>query len=181
MRRKKRTSNVGQTGPESIRLNGMKIGDLPMGQGNEAQVGLADFLKTYKKTKEANIRARFPQHKLPMLKAQIRECRGNIERIKEYKRKLRADIAEYRQHIKDAETRQRELDAVGPDDREAIKAINRQYLPYNVEALQQQIEQFEAGIELCDEVIEKDYESIAEIEKIVSLVEQRDRELTSMK
>ena len=42
--------NIGLTGLESLRIDGMKIGNIPLGQGNEAREGLADFIKTERET-----------------------------------------------------------------------------------------------------------------------------------
>ena len=41
-------NNVGQEGYESLRINGSKIDNLPLGQGEKARQGLAEFIKTDK-------------------------------------------------------------------------------------------------------------------------------------
>jgi len=174
-----KNSNIGKTGTESLRINGMKIGSLPLGQGNEASAGFAEFLKTDKETKENNINAKFPKHKVEFLKSQIRECRLNIQRIKKYKTELKENILEYRQLIGDCAIREKEL-ANCTDDKAKAKELRLKYPPYNIEALNQQILQFDEGIERCDQVIEKDFESISQIEKTLTLVEQREKELKNI-
>ena len=176
-------SNIGQSGQKSIRIDGMKIDNLPLGQGNEAKAGLADFLKTDKETKENNVVARYPKHKRPFLESQIRECKRNIQKIKNFKAELKEKISEYRQLIKDCEYRDKEMEKHDPDkpeDQKAIKELRLKYPPYNIEAMQQQIIQFEEGIERCDETIEQDYNSVSKISGILALVEQKERELKNI-
>ena len=178
-----RDKNIGLTGLESLRIDGMKIGNIPLGQGNEAREGLADFIKTEKETLRNNIIAKFPKHKKDFLEAQVKECKGNIKRIKEFKQKLKSDIQEYRQLIKNCEFREKELvkyNKDNPEDAKAMKELRLKYPPYDVEALQQQINQFEESIERCDEVIEQDFESIMEIQQILTLVQQKEKELKNV-
>lgn len=175
--------NIGQSGMESIRIDGRQIGNLPLGQGNEAKEGLASFIKTDKETKRNNIAAKFPKHKIEFLKAQVAECRGNIKRIRKFKAEQKGLIAEYRQHLTDCAFRERELAklcADNPEDAAKMKELRLQYPPYDVDALAAQITQFEEAIDRSDEVIEKDYESISEIESLLALVEQREKELKNV-
>jgi hypothetical protein len=176
-------TNIGQTGLDSLRIDGMRIGNIPLGQGNEAKEGLTDFLKTEKENLKNDILARYPKHKQDFLKSQVQECKLNIKNIKNFKSKLREQIAEYRQIIKDCDFRENEINKYNkdnPEDAEKIKQLRLKYPPYDVEALQQQIQQFEESIERCDEVIEKDYESVTEIQQILVLVEHRERELKNV-
>ena len=151
--------NIGQTGLESIRFDGLKLENLPLGQGNEAKVGLKEFLQTDKETKKNNIIAKFPKHKIKYLKTQIRDYKIKEKRIKKNKKKLT------------------QCDKDSISGKEKIKEINRKYLPYDVEALEQQIVQFEEGIDRCDNTIEQDHNSIVQIERVLALVEQRDKEV----
>lgn len=179
-----RDSNIGQTGLDSLRINGSKIDNLPLGQGEKAKEGLVDFIKTDKENKERVIRSKYPTQNADYLKAAIKEAEENIIKIKNFKQELKDKISGYRQLIKDAETREFELAKYSrdnPEDIPKIKELNKRFPPYNVEALQTQIQQFEEGVERCDEVIEKDYNSISEIRGVLTLVEQRDRELKMIK
>ncbi len=56
----------------SIRIDGRRIGDLPLGQGNEAKDGLSEFLKTQKLTKSENIKAKYPKHKIAYLESRTK-------------------------------------------------------------------------------------------------------------
>lgn len=180
----KKSSNVGENGIESIRLDGMKIQDLPIGLGNEAKEGLSDFIKTDKKNKIESIKAKYPKQDAEYLKASIKECNLNIERIKNFKSDLKNKISEYRQLIKDCDYRENQLnkyDENNPEDSEKMKELRLKYPPYDVDALNKQIEQFEEGIDRSDKVIEDEYTSISEIREVLVLVEQRDRELQNVK
>jgi prefoldin subunit 5 len=173
--------NIGQLGINSIRFDGMKVENLPLGQGNEAREGLSDFLATDQENKERDIIARFPKHKKSFLNAQINECQSNIKKIKNFKQELKEKIAEYRVLIKQCETVDAQVAKLDPEkDKREIRKIRLEFPPYNVEAMNQQIEQFNEGIERCDEVIEQDYESISQIREVLALVQQRERELRSL-
>jgi hypothetical protein len=177
-------SNIGQLGLDSLRINGSKIDNLPLGQGEKAKEGLVDFIKTDKENKEKAIRAKYPTQSVEYLQSAIKEAEINIQKIKSFKKELRGKIGTYRQLIKDVDFREKELAKYSrdnPEDVPKIKELNKRFPPYNVEALQTQIGQFEEGIERCDEVIEKDYDSISEIRGVLALVEQRDRELRMIK
>ena len=73
------------------------------------------------------------------------------------------------------------FDKENPEHREKIKELLRQFPPYNIKALEDQITQFEESIDRCDSVIEQEYGSIAEFTKNLALVQQRDRELKAIK
>lgn len=177
-------SNIGKTGLDSLRINGSKIDNLPLGQGEKAKEGLVDFIKTDRENKEKAIRSKYPTQSADYLKSRINEADQNIIKIKNFKKELKDKISSYRQLIKDSEKRENELAKYSrdnPEDVPKIKELNKRFPPYNVEALQTQIGQFEEGIERCDEVIEKDYDSISEMRGVLALVEQRDRELKMIK
>ena len=176
--------NVGKEGLESLRINGVTIDNLPLGQGNEAKAGLADFLVTDRKNKEEAIRARYPTQNADYIKSRIRESKANQKKIKEYKEELKEKKAEYRRLIKDASTRENELsnyDPEDPDYRKKVRELDKKYPPYKVEALEEQIDMFDDGIDRCDEVIEQEYDSISELEKLLELLKLRDRELANIR
>jgi hypothetical protein len=181
-----RDSNKGKEGLDSLRINGSKLDNLPLGQGEKAKEGLVDFLKTDKETKENNIRAKYPKVGEEYIRGILREVNHNIKRVKGLKKDLQGKIAEYRTlitltqgQIRDSQIEQ--LNKENPEDAEKIKQLLKQFPPYNIKALEEQVTQFEQSIERCDSVIEKEYESIAEFTKNLALVQQRDRELKAIK
>lgn len=176
--------NIGKNGFDSVRINGLKVENLPLGQGNEAKQGIPGFLKTDKETKINNIKAKYPSASKEYLSAALKECKNNIQKIKQFKENLKSQISEYRSLIRDCDYRESELQKYCSDNNEdldKIKQIKLKYPPYSVEALSQQILQFEQSIDRCDEVIEQDYQSISEISSAMTLVERRDKEIASVK
>lgn len=179
-----RDKNIGKEGLDSLRINGSKLDNLPLGQGEKAKIGLPDFLKTDKETKENNIRARYPKVSQEYIKGALEECGLNIKRVKKLKIELKAKIAEYRILITQGQIRDSQIekfDKENPEHAKQIKELLKQFPPYNIKALEQQVFQFEESIERCNEVIEQEYGSIAEFTKNQALIEQRDRELKAVK
>jgi hypothetical protein len=177
-------SNKGKEGLDSLRINGSKLDNLPLGQGEKAKEGLVDFLKTDKETKANNIKAKYPKASEEYIRGSLRELNGNISRVKGLKKNLQEKIVEYRELITQGQVRDSQIEQLNkenPEDAEKIKQLLKQFPPYNIKALEEQVTQFEQSIERCDSVIEKEYESIAEFTKNLALVQQRDRELKAIK
>jgi len=179
-----RDSNKGKEGLDSLRINGSKLDNLPLGQGEKAKEGLVDFLKTDKETKVNNINAKYPKVSEEYIRGTLKELNTNIKRVKNMKKDLQGNISEYRALITEGRFRDVQIEQLNkdnPEDAEKIKQLLKQYPPYNIQALEEQIEQFEQSIERCDSVIEQEYKSIAEFTKNLALVQQRDRELKAIK
>ena len=179
-----RDSNKGKDGYDSIRINGSKIDNLPLGQGEKARQGLEDFIKTDKETKKNNINAKYPDVSEEYVKAVIKESKGNIERVKKTIKTLKEKKAEYSVLITESKIRDnqiQQLNKENPEDAEKIKQLLKQFPPYNIKALEDQIFQFEESIERCGSVMEQEWDSIAEFTKNLALVQQRDRELKAIK
>ncbi|MDB4490055.1 hypothetical protein N9045_00925 [bacterium] len=177
-------NNVGQEGYESLRINGSKIGNLPLGQGEKARQGLAEFIKTEKQTKVNNIKAKYPNVSEAYIEAALKELKNNISRVKQMKNGMKDKIAEYstlvtQSQVRDAQTAQLSKD--NPAEAKQIKELLKKYPPYNVKALQDQIEQFEQSIDRCNSVLEREYESIAEFRGTLALIKQREIELRNIK
>jgi phage shock protein A len=179
-----RDSNKGKEGLDSLRINGSKLDNLPLGQGEQARLGLADFLKTDKETKENNIKAKYPKVSEEYINGTIKELRANIKRVREMKSGLKNKIAEYNTLITQGKIRDAQIELLNkdnPEDAKKIRELLKQFPPYNIQALEDQISQFEESIKRCDAVIDQEHDSIAEFNKNLALVQQRDRELRSIK
>ena len=179
-----RDSNKGKEGLDSLRINGSKLDKLPLGQGEKAKEGLVDFLKTDKETKENNIRAKYPKASEDYIRGALKELNHNIKRVKGLKKDLQNKISEYRSLVTQGQIRDSQIEQLNkknPEDAKKIRELLKQFPPYNIKALEEQIGQFEESIERCDSVIEKEYESVAEFTKNLALVQQRDRELKAIK
>ena len=177
-------SNKGQQGLDSIRINGKKIDNLPLGQGELAKSGLADFIETDRETKENNIRAKYPNVTEEYIVATLRGLNANIKKVKSLKKDLKAKVEEYALLITQSEIREAKieyLNSENPEDAQKIKDLLKKYPPYNIPALKSQVSQFEDSIERCNTVIEQEFESIAEFTKNLALIQQRDREIRAIK
>ena len=172
------TSNVGEYGPESIRLNGEKIDKLPIAESVNAASQMPAVYATDTLNKINNIKASYPEGSVKSWEAQRLECRTNIGRINTMRNSLSGQINEYSGLIAMCKLRDKELDAANSDDKK--KAIRKRYPPYVVEAMDAQIKQFREGIARCDAVMEQDQNSIAELTERIVLCKERDKKLKEL-
>lgn len=170
--------NIGVTGIDSLRLGGMSIDELPIAEAAITKQQMSSFLKSDKENKVEAIRAKYPKQTIPWIDGAIRECEANIKRIRDLISDQNKMINDYSAQIGLCQHRDkliRKLDK--EEDKELIKDLNKQFPPYNVEAMQQQIRQCRESIVLSNEVIDKEHDSITELKSLRVKCEQRDREL----
>ena len=176
----KERGNIGVKGVESIRIGDMKICDLPIAEGAIAkqQIPLAE--DTERKNEIKNILAGYPKQSVVWIDSRIKECEVNISRIGDMKVQQHAMISEYNSQISLCRFRDEEISRIDEDDEERdakIKDLFKRFPPYKVTAMEQQIIQSAEAVERADEVIAKEYASIAELREIKGLCEQRDMKL----
>lgn len=187
------TPNIGEKGIESIRIDGMRIDELPMVAAAHAKQQLPLALETARQNRVNDIKSRYPTQNCGYLIGRINEARNNIDRMRGQIRKTRASIKEYyvqirecrgKPTLRDLEPQFAEIaasDLTTSEKKEKIHQLRSQPLaPYDVEAMLQQIEQFDEYIEKLTDVIATEHESIAEMTGVLALCEQRDRELKSI-
>lgn len=182
-----RDSNIGQEGVESIRVRGKRVGDLPLGQGNEAVVGLTDARETARMNAINTINATYPKHRVDYLASRIKECQENITRINTSKGEQANMISDYKGHIALCAHRDKEMEKLdellidgGIDEEGHIaqsKILLKNFPPYNVDAMEQQIVQCGEAIDRCDGVIKQENESITEFTDVMAQCRIRDTEL----
>ncbi len=175
-------SNIGETGLESIRLNGTRIHNLPIGEASRAVSQIPLVHTAERLTKIENIRAKYPKARVDYLQSRIGEAEENIKRTTKLKQDLATQISEYTGHISLCRFRDAEIEraAVIADkaERDAhVRELNRRFPPYSVEAMEQQIKQSREGIERADDVIAQEYQSIAELNGVLQHCARRDAEL----
>jgi hypothetical protein len=171
-------SNVGQEGLESIRIGGLMIDQLNWVQAAHIKSQLPLVEDTRRQNKIEAILKKYPHQKVAYLESRKRECLENIERIKKTKGEQETMISEYTVHIANCKMRDQLLQE--ETDPETIKAIKKKYVPYNVQAMAQQIIQCKESIERCDEVIETEHKSIAELSDYIGRCTMRDHELKNL-
>ncbi len=172
--------NIGVRGVESIRIGDMKICDLPIAEGAIAKQQLPLAEDTERKNEIKNILAGYPKQSVIWIESRIKESEENILRIGDMKTQQHAMISEYNSQISLCKFRDDEISRIAEDDEERdakIKDLFKRFPPYKVTAMEQQIIQNAEAIERADEVIAKEYESIAEMRELKGLCEQRDLKL----
>ena len=179
----RKTSNVGISGVDSIRIGEMKISDLPIAESAIAkqQIPLAE--DTERQNKIENILRGYPKQSVPYLDSRVLECEVNIARIGEMKNQQSKLISEYTAQITLCKFRDKEIakiDEDDPDKDRKVRELFKDFPPYQVPAMEQQITQSEEAIVRADEVIAKEYDSIAEMRELKGLCEQRDLKLRNL-
>ena len=175
--------NIGVSGPESVRLNGMRVENLPIAEGVRAKTQIPLVHEADRKTKIECVKARYPKASVPQLEARVVECHDNIERIKNFRDKQQSQISEYTSQLAMCKYREGEVAKIGDDDPnriEKIKDLKKRFPPYDVEAMKTQIVQFTEGCERCDDVIKQEHKSIAELSEAIGRCKQRDLELKAL-
>jgi len=172
--------NIGVKGVESIRIGDMKVADLPIAEGAIAkqQIPLAE--DTERKNEIENILAGYPKQSVVYLDSRIGECEENIRRIGDMKTQQHAMISEYNSQISLCKFRDEEINRIAEDDDDRsvkIKDLFKRFPPYQVPAMEQQIIQSTEAVDRADEVIAKEYTSIAELRELRGLCDQRDLKL----
>ena len=185
---KKNTSNKGQLGVDSIRLNGTLISELPIAERVNAasQIPLAE--DTERQNQIEAVLARYPKQELPALQARIKEARDNIERITKMRSNQDAMIQDYTNKINLCRIRDKEV-SLYPDEPERSEKIREwnillanantaAYMVFeNLEPFEQQIEQCKDAILEAERVIEREREDISKMEKLSGQIIARDIEL----
>lgn len=156
-----KTPNIGESGIKSIRLDGRRVDDLPLGQGNEAIAQLPDAIASDRETKISNVKAKYPRPSVAYLESRIREAYHTIDKVTELREQQREHISEYAILISNC-----------------TRGIEE--IPYDVEALKTQVKQFEDAIKRCDKVIEREHKSIVQLTEVLGLAKQRDLELKNL-
>ncbi len=171
-----KTSNIGQTGVESIRIGGMLISDLPMAELASARTQIKLALDTERQSKIDGVVKASPTQSIDYLESRAKEATHNVKRIQDMKEREQKTINEYLGTIKLCEHRDREIAKFPIREKE----LKLQFPPYNVDAMRQQIVQSTETMVRCDDVIAQEYRSIAEIREVIGRCKARDIELRNL-
>lgn len=176
------TSNIGEVGVGSIRIKGQTIDELPLGLGNQAKEQLPDAIEAERIEKIKTVAAKYPTHRIDYLVSRINECRENIKRVNDLRTQQETMISEYKGHISMCKHRDKLLESVkdSPNFKEEKKALFKQFPPYDVDAMEQQIVQCREAIQRTVDVTERENLSIEEFSEVHALCKQRDIELAQL-
>lgn len=179
----KTTPSIGLVGIDSIRIGGMKIADLPIGEQARTRKQIPLSIDTERQNKINNIMAGSPTQRVSYLKSRIAECRENIDRMRQLKVANQGKIDEYNTAINMCDFREKEIAQIADDNPlrdKIIKDLMKRFPPYNVERCKLQIEQFKESIERADEVIQNENDSIAQMTGLLALCQARDDKLRAL-
>jgi len=174
-------------GVESIRIKGQKIDDLPLGLGNQAKAQLPMAIEQERLNAIHTVNAEYPTHRIDYLVSRINECNENKTRMNQTIDAQNTMISDYTGQISMCKHRDREIEKLYADktmpverlDFE-IKALKKQFPPYDVAAMEQQIVQCREAIERCNKVKQQEDDSVAEFSGVVALCKERDKKLAQL-
>lgn len=101
------------TGPESIRIAGVKIDELPIREQHEARSQLRLAEDEHRKAQIKEVLAKHSPYQLTALHAQIKMSEDGIQRAQKVIADENRTITEYRTAISMCELRDKELRALG--------------------------------------------------------------------
>lgn len=176
------SDNKGIIGPDSLRLGGMKVDELPFAAAHQTKAQLPEFYATEKLNKIARVKASYPKQTVDWCDGAIRECQGNMVNVNGLRKQAQESIEEYKALISQCKRRDRKVaEAEGQGmDEEGVKALKKSFPPYQVKPMKHQIGQFKATINRCDDVIVKEKASIEEVRKLRAACVERDRQLKAL-
>ena len=172
--------NKGQSGAESIRIGGMTLDTMGMAESAITQQQMPMARASNARQEIENLKSQYPKASISYYQGRVKECEENIKRVQDLKEQQDKMIEDYNGHIALCKHREKLLADIDPNDREAIKALNKQYPPYNIEAMQQQLVQCREAIERCDDVVKQEYDSIIELQQAIARCEVRNVELKKL-
>jgi uncharacterized membrane protein YukC len=179
------TSNIGQVGTKSIRIQGKTIDELPIAEAASAMVQLRKAEEDERKQLISAIKARYPTQDPAYLEARIREARGNIVKFREQRIRIGSSQEEYRMLLydvkrRDKEIRKAEKNLSGDELAAKIKELNKEYGLWQRRGLERQLEQFAESIRRFEEHIEVEQKAIDELSELLGQCKARDKELARL-
>lgn len=169
------SSNKGQYGPESLRLKGMSVDELPIAEARVTLDQLPLVAAMDKQNKAEGIKARYPKQTIEWVDGALRECKANLINVRDLSKRAQREIDEYMGL--NALCKHRNKLLKNETDTEKVKQINAQFPPYNVKAMKAQIGQFKQTINRCNDVMDKEQESIQMLSQLRVKCVERDEKL----
>lgn len=177
--------NIGEVGIASIRINGMRIQQLPIA---EKALSLAQMPEVQRKKKELDIERvlkKYPSASVEYLESRERECRENIRRVEQMIVDQQTMIKDYTGWVQIMEVREQSLELASKIENEEernleIRKIEKKWPPYQSGALLDQIQQCREAVERGQKVIAEENASIAMLNENMGLAKLRDKELSGL-
>ena len=178
----KRTPNIDIVGIKSIRLGGMKLNDLPIAEAASVRYQIPLAEDTQRQNKINNLMKKYPTQRVDYLKNRVAECEANIVNVNEMKARELQLISDYTSQLSLCKFRDSEVDKLdeSEESKKTRKELFKKFPPYDVVAMETQIEQSKAALVRADQVIAAEHDSIAEFREHTVLCERRDMELRNL-
>jgi hypothetical protein len=185
-------NNFGEVGVDSIRINGQRIADLPLGLGNDAKDQIPIALSNERQQKIADVLARYPRVTREYLQSRMRECQTAIADFKRVKKETQEAIKDFTLLAQNQEgvafhDIEEELYKIGHrtdlsfEERKRLIAEKRSTVSvYNPVDLSKQITNFQENIERLDDAIQAENDSVSELVGLLARIDIRDAELKSL-
>lgn len=171
-------NNIGLYGPESLRLKGKTVDQLPIREARLTLDQLPLVNTVHRQNQIEDVKAKYPHQTIAWCDGAIRECKGNMYNVRSLRSDTERQINEYMAIISLCKLRDKKLATAKTDEQR--KELSEDFPPYDVKAMKQQVSQFRQTINRCDEVIDKEQESISELVKLRAKCEERDLKLKSL-
>lgn len=167
---------------QSMRIGGKEVHQLPIAESAAAKPQMQRAIETQKANKIRDLLVSSPKQKVQYVEARIEECRRNVRAVGSVRNKEVVLISTYNKQISLCEFRDSEIQKLPHDEfrEHKIKKLYKKYLPYNVEAMKQQIVQSEQSINRADAVIQLEQDAIATMTGVLQLCKQRDANLIAL-
>jgi hypothetical protein len=107
------TPSIGETGLQSIRVNGLRINELPIAELHEATQQLRLAEDDFRQARIKSVMATYPPYQVSALKSQIRTSKSSILRAQAVIDKENQTINDYVGHVAVCERRDQELKDLG--------------------------------------------------------------------
>lgn len=175
--------NIGELGVDSIRLGGKRIGHLPLAEQAGAKAQIPGVMAINLENLAEQIRASSPKHDVGYLVGRINEAESNITRFKMAIADTASKADEYTATIALCKHRDMMIGTIpedAPDRKAQIRALEKQFPPYNVEKMQEQIGQFRESVARFEQAVEQERASITELREVLTLCKKRDSDLKKL-
>lgn len=156
----------------------METGSLPMREGRITLDQLPAVNAAHKKNQIEDVKGKYPPQSIAWIDGALRECKGNMHNVRQLAADTQAKINEYSGHISLCKHRDKLLNET--KDPDEINKINKQFPPYNVKAMKDQIRQFRTTINECDTVVDKEQDTIRELMELRRVCVERDQKLAAL-
>jgi phage shock protein A len=161
----------------------MKVDNLPIAESLSVREQLPDAIETQRLNAIEDVKARYPRQSVGYLEARVREALSNITKFRQQKSLIQSQRSSYLPILARAREREKQENLIEADDPERagkIQALHREFNPYDVAGLEQQLRQFDESVERFEGTITEEQDTISELRELIGQCKARDQELARL-